>query len=41
MMVNILGNKNSVINHYMTEIRDVNIQKDSMRFRKNVERVRE
>lgn len=41
MMVNILGNKNSVINHYMTEIRDVNIQKDSMRFRKNVERVGE
>ena len=40
-MVNILGNKNSVINHYMTEIRDVNIQKDSMRFRKNVERVGE
>jgi uracil phosphoribosyltransferase len=41
MMVNILGNKNSIINQYMTEIRDVTIQKDSMRFRRNIERVGE
>ena len=41
MIVNILGNKNSVINHYMAEIRDVNIQKDSMRFRRNIERIGE
>lgn len=41
MMINILGNRNSVINHFIAEIRDVNIQKDSMRFRRNVERVGE
>lgn len=41
MMVNILGNKNSVINQYMAEIRDVEVQKDSMRFRRNIERVGE
>lgn len=41
MEVNILGNKSSVINQYMAEIRDVSIQKDSMRFRRNVERVGE
>ncbi len=41
MEVNILGNKNSVINQFMAEIRDVSIQKDSMRFRRNVERIGE
>lgn len=41
MMVNILGNKNSIINQYMTEIRDVAVQRDSMRFRRNIERVGE
>ncbi|HET8963734.1 MAG TPA: uracil phosphoribosyltransferase [Chitinophagales bacterium] len=41
MQVNILGNNNSIINHFIAEIRDVNIQKDSMRFRKNIERVGE
>ena len=41
MIVNILGNKHSVLNQYMSEIRDVAIQKDSMRFRRNIERVGE
>ncbi|HET6225452.1 MAG TPA: uracil phosphoribosyltransferase [Bacteroidia bacterium] len=41
MTVNILGQKHSIINQYMSEIRDVNIQKDSMRFRRNIERVGE
>lgn len=41
MIVNILGSKNSIINQFISEIRDVEIQKDSMRFRRNVERVGE
>ena len=37
-LVNI-GEKNSVLGNYIAEIRDVQIQKDSMRFRTNLERV--
>ena len=37
-LVNI-GESNSVLNSYIAEIRDVRIQKDSMRFRANLERV--
>jgi uracil phosphoribosyltransferase len=40
-MVNILNNKNSVLNNFIYEIRDKNIQKDSLRFRKNIERIGE
>jgi len=40
-MVNILSNSSSVINHFIGEIRDAEIQKDSMRFRKNLERLGE
>jgi uracil phosphoribosyltransferase len=39
MSVKILSQENSVIHQYMQELRDVEIQKDSMRFRKNIERV--
>ncbi len=38
-MVNILGENNSVFNQFLAELRDENIQKDSMRFRKNLERI--
>jgi len=38
-MVNILSNTNSVINHFIAEIRDAEIQKDSLRFRYNLERL--
>lgn len=31
----------SIVNQYMTELRDVNIQKDMMRFRRNLERIGE
>jgi uracil phosphoribosyltransferase len=31
--------KNSVLNTYITQIRDKEIQKDAMRFRKNIERI--
>ncbi len=34
-----LGEGNSVLNNFMAEIRDARIQKDSMRFRINLERV--
>lgn len=36
-----LGKKGSLLNQYIAELRDVNIQKDSMRFRRNMERVGE
>jgi len=36
-----LGDKNSVLNNFLAEIRDHNIQKDSMRFRRNLERIGE
>ena len=41
MTVNILDTKNSVLNKFISEIRDVSIQKDSMRFRRNIERIGE
>ena len=36
-----LSDNNSVLNHYIKEIRSVKIQKDSMRFRRNLERIGE
>jgi len=36
-----LGDANSVLNRFVSELRDVNIQKDSLRFRRNVERIGE
>jgi len=36
-----LGKQNTIFNHFIREIRDVNIQKDAMRFRRNIERVGE
>ena len=41
MHIHYLSEENSILNHFLAEIRDVNIQKDSMRFRKNVERIGE
>ena len=32
-----LGENNSIINQFMSELRDVNIQKNKMRFRRNIE----
>ena len=40
-MVHILDKENSVLNKFLAEIRDVNIQGDSMRFRRNLERIGE
>ena len=36
-----LSEQNSVLNQFLREIRDVNIQRDSMRFRRNIERIGE
>ena len=41
MKINNLGKKNTIFNHFISEIRDVNIQLDSMRFRRNIERIGE
>lgn len=40
-MVNILSAQNSLVSNYLSEIRDVVIQKDSYRFRMNFERLGE
>ena len=41
MYIHYISEQNSVLNHFLAQIRDVNIQKDSMRFRKNIERIGE
>ncbi len=40
-MVHILGENNSLLNQFISEIRDEVIQKDPLRFRRNLERVGE
>ena len=41
MVVHHLSKVNSVLNTFIKEIRDKKIQKDSMRFRRNIERIGE
>ena len=41
MHIHNLSENNSVLNHFLAQIRDINIQKDTMRFRKNIERIGE
>lgn len=36
-----LGASNSILNRFVSELRDVDIQKDSLRFRRNIERIGE
>ncbi|MEO8149702.1 MAG: uracil phosphoribosyltransferase [Bacteroidia bacterium] len=40
-MLKILSEKNSVVNHFIAELRNVDVQNDRMRFRKNLERIGE
>ncbi len=40
MIIN-LSQNNSLVNQFVSEIRDINIQKDRLRFRRNIERVGE
>jgi uracil phosphoribosyltransferase len=37
----ILSKTNTIANHFLAELRDINIQNDAMRFRKNMERLGE
>ncbi len=41
MNIHNLDKTNSILNHFISEIRDHEIQKDSMRFRRNIERIGE
>lgn len=38
-MINVLSSGNSILNQYIAELRDAEIQKDSLRFRHNLERL--
>ncbi|MCQ2201162.1 MAG: uracil phosphoribosyltransferase [Bacteroidales bacterium] len=39
MQINIINRQDSVINNYLSEIRDVDVQTDPLRFRRNIERI--
>lgn len=41
MHIHYISEQNSILNHFLAQIRDVNIQNESMRFRKNIERIGE
>jgi len=41
MHIHYLSEGNSILNHFLSEIRDTGVQTDSMRFRKNIERIGE
>src|SRR4051812_15348819 len=41
MQIHYLSEINSVLNHFLSQIRNVNVQNDSMRFRRNIERIGE
>ena len=40
-MIHILNKENTILNKFIAQIRDKSIQKDSMRFRRNIERIGE
>src|SRR6478609_6230931 len=37
----VIGNQNSIANHYLKGLRDKNLQQDRLKFRKNLERLGE
>lgn len=41
MQIHYISENNSVLNHFLGQIRNVNVQHDSMRFRRNIERIGE
>ncbi|AWA29242.1 uracil phosphoribosyltransferase [Flavobacterium magnum] len=41
MQIHYLSEANSVLNHFLGQIRNIHVQKDSMRFRRNIERIGE
>lgn len=38
-MIHIFSNENSIINNYISELRNIHVQKDSLRFRNNLHRI--
>ena len=40
-MVKVIGENNSILNQFIAELRDIKVQNDFMRFRKNLERIGE
>jgi uracil phosphoribosyltransferase len=41
MQIHYISEQNSILNHFLAQIRDVTVHNDSMRFRKNMERIGE
>lgn len=41
MKIHHLSENNTVLNHFLAQIRNVNVQKDRLRFRRNIERIGE
>jgi len=41
MILHYISETNSVLNHFLSQIRDVEVQRDRMRFRRNIERIGE
>ena len=41
MQIHYLSEANSILNHFLGQIRNVDVQNDSMRFRRNIERIGE
>ena len=41
MKIHYISENNSVLNHFLGQIRNINVQNDSMRFRRNIERIGE
>ena len=41
MQTHYLSEENSILNHFLGQIRNINVQHDSMRFRRNIERIGE
>ncbi len=41
MLIHHFGDRNSLLNQFVSEIRDAEVQKDPMRFRRNIERIGE
>ena len=40
-MIHILNKENTILNKFIAQIRDKHVQTDSMRFRRNIERIGE
>lgn len=40
-MVKVIGENNSILNQFIAELRDINVQNDFLRFRRNLERIGE